>query len=192
LGGSQGQRNASQAARLLPVQLHPAVCEDAADVDDTGTAIEVASFERQPLGAAQPRQADEEGNGGEGGGKFVPDRLEILERLERGNLSPLRLRVGDKGSGVLVEKLRPDRVTEQLPQRLVRFTGRRRAPGAARGRGGTVLAPCTRGAAGLPRFTLGGGRSRMNSHRTASSSCGRPKAGTNAHSDCCLGSLRTE
>jgi hypothetical protein len=43
-----------------------------------GALVDVAPFERQPLGTAKPRQSREHRQRREGGGEFVPDRLGVV------------------------------------------------------------------------------------------------------------------
>jgi hypothetical protein len=44
-------------------------------------------------------QADEDGDGSEGGGKLGPNRGDVIDRLEGRNLPPLRFRIGTWAAG---------------------------------------------------------------------------------------------
>ncbi len=96
------------------MQLHLPVGEDAADVDDAGTLVDVASLERKPLLWPQSRQPGEHGQRAPLGRELVADCLEFGHRYEGGHLATFRLGVRHLTGDVLVEQLRPNGVVDRL------------------------------------------------------------------------------
>jgi hypothetical protein len=88
-------------------------------MEHSGRLVDVAALERDPLLRPKAGERNQDREHGEGGTELDADRLHVLDRVERGNLSPLRLRVRQQLRGVLVEKPQPDGVGEHLPERLV-------------------------------------------------------------------------
>lgn len=97
--GPGGQRDGPQRPRLLAVQLHLPICVDAADTEDAGLSVDVAAFERDPFLRPEARERPDDRHGAEAGAELNRDGLDVVDRLERGNLPPLRLRVGDAAAG---------------------------------------------------------------------------------------------
>jgi hypothetical protein len=73
---------------------------------------------------AQAGAGDEEWEGPPLRRQLLGERVELLPRRKRGNLTPLRLRVRHALRHVFGDRLRPHRVRQHLPQRLVRVPRR--------------------------------------------------------------------
>jgi hypothetical protein len=93
----------------------------ALDLDDTGSTIDVAVFEREQLGGSKPSRSGEQNHRPMGPPEVLCERPDLLPGVERALFAAAPSRIRHAFGGVVVDQLPGDRSIQHLPQRLGRF-----------------------------------------------------------------------